>query len=89
MKKILVIVTLFLCAAIAHAETAPETWSVDGKTFETKSAAIRYVMNSGKRLNVTHARCEILTNKLSFKACPKNKKSAFDNEQFESLSKHE
>lgn len=90
MKKIIVLVFLF-AAIVAKAEpstNSPESiFAVDGKVFTTKAGAIRYVINSGKRLTVLETRCLILTNKLTFKACPKNKLNSFENAQFESLSK--
>ena len=74
-------------SSFAHANNVtPETWSTDGRTFDSKSAAVKFVIASGKPLEVTHSRCEILTNKLTFKACPKNKKASFENEQFENLT---
>lgn len=85
-----ILIGFFIAAALAHAAdpaASNETWSVDGKTFTSKALAVRYIVASGKRLQVQHQRCEILTNKLSFKACPKNKAGSFENEQFESISK--
>jgi len=85
MKAAIVLGILFLCT-LARAEQVPtEMWSVEGHNFTSKAAAIRYIVNSGKRLNVIHTQCEILTNKLAFKKCPKNKESNFDNEQFAGL----
>lgn len=90
MRKILVVIVLAFAAVAAHASTeAPETWTVGGKSFTTKAAAVRFIIAAGKPLTVVHSRCEILTNKLSFKACPKNKGTAFDNQQFQSLSVQE
>ena len=84
--KKLIFGALLLGALAAKADdTAGETWNVDGKTFTDKGAAIRYVVSNGKRVNVVHTRCEILTNKLTFKACPKNKQTSFENEQFDGL----
>lgn len=77
---VLVLLTLVSVSAVA------DSYAVDGKTFDNKPQAIKYVIASGKRLEVTETRCLILTNKLSLKACPKNKKSSFDNEQFQGLS---
>lgn len=77
---VLVLLTLVSVSAVA------DSYAVDGKTFDSKAMAIRYVINSGKRLEVTETRCMILTNKLSLKACPKNKLHSFESEQFESIS---
>lgn len=85
MKKVIVILALALSAVAAHASDSSESFSVNGKVFETKAQAIRYIVASGKRLQVIHTRCEILTNKLTLKACPKTKVSAFENEQFSGL----
>ncbi len=79
------LIPVLLLSLNVHAASAPETWSVDGKTFDTKAMAVRYIVASGKRSEVLHSRCEILTNKLSFKACPKNKLGNFENEQFQGL----
>jgi hypothetical protein len=73
-----------LCAQLAHAESAQETWTVNGKTFESKAMAVRYVMSQNKKgMTVTHSRCEILTNKLTFKACPKNDKTGVENQPYQ------
>lgn len=85
MKQIFVILALALCAIAAHAETPTDIYSVDGKNFDSKAAAVRYVVNSGQRKQVLETRCLILTNKFTFKACPKNKQGSFDNEQFAGL----
>jgi hypothetical protein len=87
MKKVIfALALLFAAITKAHAEGVPtDIFSVEGHNFESKAAAIRYVINSGKRLQVLETRCLILTNKLTFKACPKNKVSAWDNEQFAGL----
>ncbi len=87
MKKLIYAAILLSCV-IARADQVPtsvETWTIDGKVYTSKAEAIRHIVSAGKRVNVQHTRCEILTNKLSFKACPKNKVSAFENEQFESI----
>lgn len=81
MRKITLILAIMAMAGQVCAATI-ETWVVDGKTFDSKAQAIRYVVASGKRLEVAHTRCEILTNKLTFKACPKNRKGSWENEQF-------
>lgn len=74
--RILILVTLLLASS---AQAANESWTVNGKTFESKPMAIRYIMAQNKTgLIVSHTRCEILTNKLTFKACPKTGTS-FDN----------
>lgn len=83
MKRSLVLLVLLGLSSLGRADT----YQVDGKTFESKALAIRYVVNSGKRLEVTETRCMIVTNKFSLKACPKNKSRNFESEQFESLSK--
>lgn len=86
MKKVFILLALSFCILMkAHAEVPREIYSVEGHNFESKAAAIRYVINSGKRLEVLETRCLILTNKLTFKACPKNKLKSWDNEQFASL----
>jgi len=84
LRKAFVIIFL-LSAVAARAEVPHELYNVDGKTFESKSEAIRYVINSGKRLQVLETRCLILTNKLTLKACPKNKQGTWENEQFAGL----
>ena len=83
--KFFILISLLSSLGLANNVT-PETWTVDGKTFDSKAMAVRYVVASGRALEVTHSRCEILTNKLTFKACPKNKKASFENEQFENLT---
>lgn len=85
MKKLIYAAILLSCVIARADQTAPETWTVEGKVYTSKAEAIRHIVAAGKRVNVQHSRCEILTNKLSFKACPKNKVSAFENEQFESI----
>lgn len=86
MKK-LILPILLLAAVTAQADDTQtnETWTVSGKIYASKSEAVRAVISAGKKVEVTHTRCEILTNKLSFKACPKNKASNFDTAQFESI----
>lgn len=91
MRKIIVILVFAFCAVAAHAavDTTPaESWTIGGKTYDTKGAAVRAVIASGKRQTIMHSRCEILTNKLSFKACPKNKVGTFENEQFDGLKQN-
>lgn len=85
MKKLLFVTLALFCLAARASDVPNELYSIEGKNFETKAAAIRYVINSGKRLTVLHTRCEILTNKLTFKACPKNKKNTWESEQFAGL----
>lgn len=86
MKKVFFIAVLvFIAVTKAHAAAPTSIYAVDGHNFDNKAAAIRYVINSGKRLQVLETRCLILTNKLTLKACPKNKTSAWDNEQFAGL----
>lgn len=86
----LIFTALMLFSLISRAENAPqEVYAVNGKNFTSKAMAIRYVVNLGKPVQVLHTRCEILTNKLTFKACPKNKDKKFENEQFQSLSQSE
>lgn len=85
--KYVLSIAVGLIVAIASIGAFADSYSVDGKTFESKAMAIRYVINSGKRLEVQETRCLILTNKLSLKACPKNKAQSFETQQFESISK--
>jgi len=86
LKKILVVLALFLSIAAQAAPGVPtDVYSVEGKNYTSKSAAIRHVINSGKRIEVLETRCLILTNKLTLKPCPKNKLSSWDNEQFSGL----
>lgn len=80
---VLILTANLVCAAETR---SLESWSVDGKTFQSKALAIRYIVSTGKQVEVIHSRCEILTNKFSFKACPKNKELNFETKQFESLS---
>jgi hypothetical protein len=77
--------TLLIVLLLSNVASA-ESWTIEGKSFESKSQAVRYIVASGKPLEVTHSRCEILTNKLSFKACPKSKASNFENEQFKDIA---
>lgn len=80
-------IAFLLFSAIAKADTVtPEHWDIDGKSFASKAMAVRYIVSSGTKSEVSHVRCEILTNKLAFKACPKNQKANFENEQFKSIS---
>jgi len=84
MKKIIFAI-LLLGSIVAKADQGGESWTVGDKVFTSKAMAVRYIVATGKRTEVTHTRCEILTNKLTFKACPKNKLSNFENEQFNGL----
>ncbi len=84
-----VIFTLLMLSALIARADDTEVYAVNGKNFTSKAMAIRYVVNLGKPVQVLHTRCEILTNKLTFKACPKNKDKNFENEQFKSLSQSE
>lgn len=77
-----VILSLVLVGSTVFADT----YQVDGKSFTDKAMAIRYVVASGKKLDITETRCMILTNKLTLKACPKNKASSFETQQFESIT---
>lgn len=87
--KYIAYLSLFCGISIAaRAETdkrVQETWAVGNKVFSAKGEAIRYIVASGKRMEVSHTRCEILTNKMAFKACPKDKAHSFENEQFSGL----
>ena len=86
--KTVTLVILAICALASAARAADvpnDMFSVEGHNFDSKAAAIRYVIASGKRLQVLETRCLILTNKLSFKACPKNKAGSFESEQFNGL----
>jgi len=84
------ILALTFAASTAFSADAPqEMWSANGQNFLTKSSAIRYLIALGKPISVIHTRCEILTNKLSFKACPKNAKNNFESAQFKSLTEKE
>lgn len=82
--KTLITALVLLSSTAAKAEVS-EVYAINGKNFASKAAAIRYVIALGKPVEVLHTRCEILTNKLTFKACPKNKLSNFDNLQFTGL----
>lgn len=95
MKALLLLISLQSVTLLADSSSnttnvmntpSAETYTIEGKTFDSKAAAIRYVISAGHPVIVNHSRCEILTNRLSFKACPKNKVAAFDNEQFKSLN---
>lgn len=87
--KPLMLTILLLTTPVFAGAPVQETWTVDGKVFTTKAETVRYIISLGRRVEVKHERCEIMTNKLSFKACPKaakNKAIQFENQQFESLS---
>lgn len=81
---------LLLLGALAARAAGPidtsETWKVEGQTFYSEALAKRYIIASGKRVDVEHSRCEILSNGLKFKKCPKLKEKAFENEQFKSIT---
>lgn len=81
--------TILIGALLIGANSFADSYVVSGQKFDSKAAAIRYVVQSGKRLEVEETRCMIVTNKFSLKACPKNKKGSFENQQFESISKTE
>ena len=87
--KTVTLVILAICAlasaARADSSVPNDLFSVEGHNFDSKAAAIRYVINSGKRLQILETRCLIMTNKLTFKACPKNKAGAWESEQFAGL----
>lgn len=85
MKYVLSIAVAHI-VALSTIGALADTYTVDGHTFGTKPEAVKYVIASGKQLEVTETRCLILTNKLSLKSCPKNKKSSFDNEPFAGLN---
>jgi hypothetical protein len=61
-------------SALASPDTN-DLYSVNGQRFTSKSTAIRYLISLGKPAEVIHSRCEILTNKLTFKACPKHREA--------------
>lgn len=86
MKKLIFII-LALAAIAAHAETPlnGEIYAVDGHNFTSKAQAIQYVVRLGKPVEILHTRCEIMTNKFTFKACPKNKLVNTENAQFQGL----
>jgi hypothetical protein len=87
LKQAIVVLIGSIIGALCHADNVTsERWDVNGKSFDSKAMAVRYIIASGQELEVTHTRCEILTNKLTFKACPKNKKSSFESEQFKSIT---
>lgn len=88
MKELIALLLLAaaLTASIAKADSTGETWSTDGKTFSSEALVKRYIVASGKRLEIEHTRCEIMTNALKFKKCPKQKEKAFENEQFKSIT---
>lgn len=79
--------SVLVLGSISHADSVSnESWTIGSHVFLTKAEAIRYVVGSGTKDEVIHTQCQILTNKLTFKACPKNKMASWDNEQFKSLS---
>ena len=84
---VMIVIGVSLIARVSHGAAAVpnDLYTVNGKNFDSKAQAIRYVVSLGKRVEVIHTRCEILTNKLTFKACPKNKLNSFENEQFAGL----
>lgn len=78
---------LVLMSSLVHADNVTsERWDIAGKTFDNKALAIRYAMSTGKVQEITHVECLYLTQKLSFRKCPKNKKSSFENEPFTNVS---
>lgn len=81
------LLTIALILSISSIAVCDETWTVGGKTFDSKPLAIRYAMSSGKVMEITHTECVFLTQKLSFKKCPKNKAGNFENQPFTSVSK--
>jgi hypothetical protein len=88
--KALVVLSLVLSGVIAQADgldtTYTESWKIGAKIFTNKAEAVRYVIANNSQDEIVHTQCEILTNKLTFKACPKNKKASWDTEQFKSLA---
>jgi hypothetical protein len=82
--KVIVIALILSISAVALSD---ESWTVGGKTFDSKPLAIRYAMSSGKITDITHTECVFLTQKLSFKKCPKNKAGNFENQPFTNVSK--
>lgn len=85
MTKKIVFAAILLASVVARADSAPESWTVGSKVYTSKAEAIRAIIAGGKAVEVTHTRCEILTNRLNFKACPKIKGSAFDSQPFTGL----
>lgn len=87
MKFLSLILVASSMALAVHADTvSSESWTIGSKVFISKAEAIRYVVSSGTREEIVHTQCQILTNKLTFKACPKNKMASWDNEQFKSIN---
>lgn len=89
MTKKLIFIAILLAAVAARADTGSpepiETWTVEGKVYASKGEAIRSIVASGKTVSVVHSHCQVLTNALTFKNCPKNKAGSFDKEQFRGL----
>ena len=83
LKQAIVVLIGSIIGALCHAN---ETWVVGGKAFDSKPLAIRYAMSSGKVQEIQHTECLFLTQKLSFKKCPKNKSGSFENEPFTNVS---
>ena len=70
------LVLILMALVCAKANAGDETWTVNGHTFDSKGVAIRYVIGSGQKaigMTVTHTQCEIVTQNLTLKKCPKNK----------------
>lgn len=87
MFKLTVVLAALVLSHLAHADAnSVENWEVNKHVFTDKAMAVRYIVTNNITSPIVHSRCEILTNKFTFKACPKNKKSAFETEQFKSLS---
>lgn len=91
MRRLLKILALILVAniiqsVVAHADVTSETWTIGSKVFSNKAEAVRYIVSTGTQDEVVHTQCQILTNKLSFKACPKNKMASWDTQQFKSIN---
>ena len=78
--KFFILITLL--GSLAHAET----WVVGTKSFDNKTEAIRFAMSSGQVQNIEHTECLFLTQKLSFKKCPKSKAGNFENLPFTNVS---
>ena len=83
--KTALVTLIAIYACTAHAAVPDqETWTIEGKAYTSKGAAIRAVLGAGKTVTIQHMRCEVMTNKMTFKACPKNA-GLFDNQPFNGL----
>lgn len=87
MKFLSLILVASSMALSVHADTvSSESWTIGNKVFTSKAEVIRYVVSSGTQDEIVHTQCQILTNKLTLKACPKNKMASWDNERFKSIN---